>query len=112
VSGILRIMSLRLYLCQVEITEDSSSMDQLLEAFHNLANGDRLITEKDMRQAHLPLEVTNFLKQTMQVVDEQGHAGYDCELRSVHIILVPTIALMRRHFPHTDEKFLHDTFVA
>ncbi|KAG7571306.1 hypothetical protein FFLO_00818 [Filobasidium floriforme] len=72
----------------VEITEDSSSMDQLLEAFHNLANGDRLITETDMRQAHLSSEVTSFLKQTMQAVDDEGHAGYDYE------------------------KFLHDTFVA
>jgi hypothetical protein len=68
----------------VEITEDSSSMDQLLEAFHNLANGDRLITETDMRQAHLSSEVTSFLKQTMQVVDDEGHAGYDCESCFVH----------------------------
>ena len=57
-------------------------MDQLLEAFHNLANGDRLITETNMRQAHLSLDVTNFLKHTMQTVqqDEQGQSGYDCKL--------------------------------
>jgi hypothetical protein len=56
-------------------------MDQLLEAFHNLANGDRLITETDMRQAHLSPEVMSFLKQTMQASeqDDQGQAGYDCE---------------------------------
>jgi hypothetical protein len=59
-------------------------MDQLLEAFHNLANGDRLITETDMRQAHLSLEVTSFLKQTMQAVNEEGHAGYDCESCFIH----------------------------
>lgn len=56
-------------------------MDQLLEAFHNLANGDRLITETNMRQAHLSPEVMNFLKQTMQATeqDDQGQPGYDCE---------------------------------
>ena len=66
---------------QIEITEDSASMDQLLEAFHNLANGDRLITETNMRQAHLSPEVMNFLKQTMQATeqDDQGQPGYDCE---------------------------------
>jgi len=56
-------------------------MDQLLEAFHNLANGDRLITETNMRQAHLSPEVMSFLKQTMQATeqDDQGQPGYDCE---------------------------------
>jgi hypothetical protein len=64
----------------VEITEDSTSMDQLLEAFHNLANGDQLITESDMKQAHLPAEVTSFLKQSMEAggQDETGQPGYDC----------------------------------
>lgn len=55
-------------------------MEQLLEAFHNLAKGDQRITESDMKEAHLSPEITLFLKQAMSSDENQGSDGYDCEL--------------------------------
>ncbi|CEH16814.1 actinin-like protein [Ceraceosorus bombacis] len=64
-----------------EITEDTTSPDQLLEAFQGLASDKPYTTELDLRQALLPQGAIDYLKASMprvDVPDVQGEA-YDYE---------------------------------
>lgn len=62
-------------------------MDQLLEAFHTLANGDHSISEADMQNAHLSQDVMAFLKGNMKPVEsvEQASPAYDCKRETLQV---------------------------
>lgn len=72
-------------LLKVTITEDSSSPEQLIEAFRSLANGDDVVTEQDLRSARLSPTATSFLSSAMpsaareETAQKEPHIAYDCE---------------------------------
>ncbi|KAI5452339.1 alpha-actinin [Naganishia albida] len=67
----------------VTITEDSSSPEQLIEAFRSLANGDDVVTEQDLRSARLSPTATSFLSSAMpsaareETAQKEPHIAYD-----------------------------------
>ncbi|GHJ86599.1 hypothetical protein NliqN6_3001 [Naganishia liquefaciens] len=56
----------------VTITEDSSSPEQLIEAFRSLANGDDVVTQQDLRKARLSPTATSFLSAAMPSLEREG----------------------------------------
>ncbi|KAL7414425.1 calponin homology domain-containing protein [Mrakia frigida] len=63
----------------VEITQDTSSVDQLGEAFREMAKEKPYITELDLQLAILPAASIEFLKSVIpsQELDTNGHDGVD-----------------------------------
>ncbi|KAJ9110782.1 hypothetical protein QFC20_002823 [Naganishia adeliensis] len=67
----------------VTITEDSSSPEQLIEAFRSLAHGDDVVTEQDLRKARLSPTATSFLSSAMpslpreEMPQDDLHLAYD-----------------------------------
>lgn len=64
-----------------EISEDSTSPDQLLEAFQGLASDKPYVTELDLRMALLPQGSIDYLKQAMPSthIDGLTEPAYDYE---------------------------------
>lgn len=60
-----------------EITEDTTSPDQLLEAFQGLAGDKPFVTELDLREALLPQGSIQYLKEAMPQVDVDVEADAD-----------------------------------
>lgn len=54
-----------------EITEDTTSPDQLMEAFQGLAADKPYVTELDLREAMLPQESVDYFKHEMPELDEE-----------------------------------------
>lgn len=78
---------------KVTITEDSSSPEQLIEAFRLLANGDDVVTQQDLRKARLSPTATSFLSSAMPSLESNGKnergtedLAYDCKpyLHNLH----------------------------
>jgi len=62
----------------VDITEDQTSLDQLREAFHGIASNKPLLTELDLRLAHLPAGAIEYLREVMpSTLNEAGEPEYD-----------------------------------
>jgi hypothetical protein len=93
---------------QVTITEDSSSPEQLIEAFRLLANGDDIVTQQDLRKARLSPTATSFLSSAMPSLESNGKEergtedlAYDCKpyLHHLHSELKLRSCLFRSCFP-------------
>ncbi|KAJ9091404.1 hypothetical protein QFC19_009114 [Naganishia cerealis] len=68
----------------VTITEDSSSPEQLIEAFRLLAQGDDVVTGEDLRRARISPTATSFLSEAMPSLVRPASDGENGEDEPVY----------------------------
>ncbi|KAJ9103627.1 hypothetical protein QFC19_004202 [Naganishia cerealis] len=68
----------------VTITEDSSSPEQLIEAFRLLAQGDDVVTGEDLRKARISPTATSFLSEAMPSLVRPASDGENGEDEPVY----------------------------
>ena len=65
----------------MNINEDSSSHDQLLEAFRNIALEKEHIEERDLEAAQLSQQAREYIASTLPLMSDASNGGkaFDCE---------------------------------